>query len=116
MLILTYILAIWLLCLPLKASAECCRPVSIIFHLAKTEYPINCAMFGGTEDFNYTCKARICGDGMNVWGAWCGMGKCNPRGCSCLMGCISGDPIMNFRLKHGLENFVYVGPQTETYD
>ncbi|SPP82856.1 Hypothetical predicted protein [Drosophila guanche] len=116
MLIIHSVLVIWLLCLPLKTFADCCRPVTITFHLAKKEYPTNCEMFGASEDFNYSCRARICGDGMNVYGAWCGVGKCNPRGCSCLYGCIEGDPILNFRLKHGLDNFLYVGPQSESYN
>ncbi|XP_017140179.1 protein Diedel-like [Drosophila miranda] len=115
MFILPYILVIGLLCLPSKTIAECCRPLPISFQLAKTNSLLNCEMFGGTLDINYSCKSRICGDGMNVWGAWCGQGACNPRGCSCLNGCIEGDPIMNFRLKHGLENFVHVGPQLENY-
>ncbi|SPP82857.1 Hypothetical predicted protein [Drosophila guanche] len=109
--VLPLILAIWLFCLYSTARADCCKPTKIRFELAGNNRSHTCETFGGKSGKNYICTAKICNNGDNVWGTWCGKGKCNPSGCHCKHGCLGSgsNPIDSFREKHGFFNFVYVG-------
>ncbi|EDW39078.1 GL13593 [Drosophila persimilis] len=108
---LPLILAIWLICLSSTTKADCCKPTKIRFELAANNGTHTCETYGGKPGKNYTCKAKICNDGNNVRGTWCGKGRCNPSGCHCKKGCLASgaSAIDSFREKHGFFNFIYVG-------
>ncbi|XP_060647104.1 uncharacterized protein LOC132785128 [Drosophila nasuta] len=69
----------------------------------------NCGTFSAKYHGHETCEKKICGKGDAVVGTWCGRGRCNPRGCHCRNGCLTGEAVASFRLKHGPDNFVYMG-------
>ncbi|KAH8310849.1 hypothetical protein KR044_003223, partial [Drosophila immigrans] len=90
-----------LCCLTSSATADCCKPSTILFKLADRG---NCSTFGGKYHNRDTCEKRICGNGDSIVGTWCGRGRCNPRGCHCH--CLPSEPVTSFRQKHGYDNLM----------
>ncbi|KAH8301310.1 hypothetical protein KR018_000163 [Drosophila ironensis] len=102
LIVLAVILTIWLSCLALNSNADCCKPSYVRFKVADNGKGHGCKSFGGKkEKRSTTCKVKLCGNGEKVVGTWCGYGRCNPRGCKCKKGCIVGDALANFTMRHG---------------
>ncbi|CCU56363.1 unknown similar to XecnGV orf106 [Mythimna separata entomopoxvirus 'L'] len=54
----------------------------------------------GRFDYENDCKIEVCGDGRVHEGHYCGVGPCNVFGYNCDGGCISGNPVEEFKILH----------------
>ncbi|XP_017853732.1 protein Diedel-like [Drosophila busckii] len=70
------------------AQAECCHDAKIVVYRLESD---SCGEIGGHRLKDGTCSIKICANGMDVKGTYCGKESCNMFGCNCDYGCMEGN-------------------------